>query len=170
MEADLAVAGGALVEQIAGFLAGGGESAAESDKVAKLAQKLGQLRSFLAVFPQECVANLHLLGQPNTFSAEAVTLLGVAMEGCLLLQTAPLPALDGAAACLPAPGNTGSWECHAPGAAASATACQAAALSSGSGAACRYAPRTGLRALCLSDPADSPQPAPTAGSQPASAE
>jgi hypothetical protein len=43
---------------------------------AKLAQKLGQLQPFLAFsslfFPQECVANLHLVGQPNTFLAQAV--------------------------------------------------------------------------------------------------
>jgi hypothetical protein len=40
-----------------------------SKKDAKLAQKLGQLQPFIAVFPQECMANLHLLGQPNTFLA-----------------------------------------------------------------------------------------------------
>ena len=40
-----------------------------SEKDAELAQKLGQLQPFLAVFSQECMANLHLLGQPNTFRA-----------------------------------------------------------------------------------------------------
>ena len=40
-----------------------------SEKDAKLAQKLGQLQPFVAVFLQECMANLHLLGQPNTFLA-----------------------------------------------------------------------------------------------------
>jgi hypothetical protein len=50
MEADLAVAGGALVEQIAGFLAGGGESAAESEKVAKLAQ-VGPTSVFSSCIP-----------------------------------------------------------------------------------------------------------------------
>ena len=38
-----------------------------SEKDAKLAQNLGQLQRFIAVLPQECMANLHLLGQPNTF-------------------------------------------------------------------------------------------------------
>ena len=40
-----------------------------SEKDAKLAQKLGQLQPFIAVFPQECMRHLHLLGQPNTFFA-----------------------------------------------------------------------------------------------------
>ena len=44
---------------------------ATSEKVAKLAQKLGQLQPFIAVFPQKCMANLHLLGQPNTVLAAA---------------------------------------------------------------------------------------------------
>ena len=46
---------------------GGGHGASEKD--VKLAQKLGQLQPFIAVFPQECMANLRLLGQPNTFLA-----------------------------------------------------------------------------------------------------
>jgi hypothetical protein len=40
-----------------------------SEKYAKLAQKLGKLQSFIAVFPQKCMANLYILGQPNTFLA-----------------------------------------------------------------------------------------------------
>ena len=36
-----------------------------------LAQKLGQLQLFLAVFEQECVGQLGFLGQPNTFLAPA---------------------------------------------------------------------------------------------------
>jgi hypothetical protein len=40
-----------------------------SEKDAKLAQKLGQLQPFPALFPRECMANLHILGQPNTFLA-----------------------------------------------------------------------------------------------------
>ena len=35
-----------------------------------MAQKLAQLQPFIAVFPQECVANLHDLGQPNTLLAQ----------------------------------------------------------------------------------------------------
>jgi hypothetical protein len=42
-----------------------------SEKDTKLAQKLGQLQPFIAVFPQESWANLHCLGQPNTFLALA---------------------------------------------------------------------------------------------------
>ena len=42
-----------------------------SEKDAKLAQKLGQLQSFIAVFPQECNGQLASLGQPNTFLAKA---------------------------------------------------------------------------------------------------
>jgi hypothetical protein len=38
-------------------------------KDAKVARKLGQLQSFLAVFPRNACANLHLLGQPNSFVA-----------------------------------------------------------------------------------------------------
>ena len=48
-----------------------------SEKYAKFAQKLGQLQSIVAVFPQpryrNARANLHSLGQHNTFLA-AVTL------------------------------------------------------------------------------------------------
>jgi hypothetical protein len=43
-----------------------------SEKDAKLAQKLGQLQPFIAVFPQRyrtAWTNLHILGQPNTFLA-----------------------------------------------------------------------------------------------------
>ena len=40
-----------------------------SEKDTKFAQKLGQLQPFLAAFPQECRANLHRLGQPDTFLA-----------------------------------------------------------------------------------------------------
>ena len=44
----------------------------KSEKDTELDQKLGQLQSFIAVFPQEYAwANLHLLGQPNTFLARA---------------------------------------------------------------------------------------------------
>ena len=48
-----------------------------SEKDAKLAQKLGQLQHFIAVFPWELYshgntwANLHILGQPNTLLARA---------------------------------------------------------------------------------------------------
>ena len=45
--------------------------APRSEKDAKLAQKLGQLQPFIAVLPQECMANLHLLRHPNTFLATA---------------------------------------------------------------------------------------------------
>jgi hypothetical protein len=34
-----------------------------------LAQKLGQLQPFIAVFPNKCMANLHLLGRPDTLLA-----------------------------------------------------------------------------------------------------
>jgi hypothetical protein len=44
-----------------------------SEQDAKLAQKLGQLQPFIAVFPQECWANLQLLGQPNTLLAISCT-------------------------------------------------------------------------------------------------
>ena len=40
-----------------------------SEKDAKLAQQLGQLQPFTAVFPQEAWANWHILGQANTFLA-----------------------------------------------------------------------------------------------------
>ena len=40
-----------------------------SEKDAKLAQKLGQLQPFIAVYPQESMGQLDLLGQPNTFLA-----------------------------------------------------------------------------------------------------
>jgi hypothetical protein len=40
-----------------------------SDKHTKLAQKLGQLQHFLAVFPQKCMDKLAYFGQPNTFLA-----------------------------------------------------------------------------------------------------
>ena len=45
----------------------------ESERDAKLSQKLGRLQPFIAVFAQECMGlgNLHLLGQPNTFLGEA---------------------------------------------------------------------------------------------------
>ena len=43
-----------------------------SEKATKLAQKLGQLQPFVAVFLQECMANLHLFGQPNSFLAPAL--------------------------------------------------------------------------------------------------
>ena len=45
-----------------------------SEKDTKVAQKLGQLQPFTAVFPQEYSrmwANVHLLGQPNSFLARA---------------------------------------------------------------------------------------------------
>ena len=40
-----------------------------SEKDTKLAQKLGQLEPFIAVFPQECMGQLAYFGQPNTFLA-----------------------------------------------------------------------------------------------------
>ena len=43
--------------------------AGTSEKDAKLVQKLGQPQPLLAVLPQECMAILHPLGQPNTFLA-----------------------------------------------------------------------------------------------------
>ena len=43
-----------------------------SKRDAKLAQKLGRLQPFIAVLPQECMANLHLLGQPDTLLAPVV--------------------------------------------------------------------------------------------------
>ena len=42
----------------------------ESEKDAKLAQKLGQLQPFLVYYHRNARAHLHLLGQPNTFLAE----------------------------------------------------------------------------------------------------
>jgi hypothetical protein len=63
---------------------------AASEKDTKLAQKLGQLKPFLAAFPEECMgqlqpfiavfspecmANLHLLGQPNTFPAAVMIVI-----------------------------------------------------------------------------------------------
>ena len=56
-------------------MAGGRAELGASEKDAKLAQKLGQLQPFVAVFLQECMANLHLLGQPNSFFAAAPALL-----------------------------------------------------------------------------------------------
>ena len=47
-----------------------GHGRRQSEKDVKLAQKLGQLQPCIAVFPQECTADLHLLGQPNTFLAQ----------------------------------------------------------------------------------------------------
>jgi hypothetical protein len=38
-----------------------------------LAQKLGQLQTFAAVFPQERRVNLHLLGRPTTFLARVTS-------------------------------------------------------------------------------------------------
>jgi hypothetical protein len=35
-----------------------------------LAQKLGQLQPFVAVFPQECMADSHRLGRPDARLAE----------------------------------------------------------------------------------------------------
>ena len=45
------------------------ESNAIREKDAELAQKMGQLQPFVAVFPQACMhgANSHILGQPDTF-------------------------------------------------------------------------------------------------------
>jgi hypothetical protein len=40
-----------------------------SEKDVKLAQKLGQLQSFTADSHRNAWANLHILGQPNTFLA-----------------------------------------------------------------------------------------------------
>ena len=44
-----------------------------SEQDAKLAQKLGQLQTFLAVSPQERRVNLHLLGLPTTFLARVTS-------------------------------------------------------------------------------------------------
>jgi hypothetical protein len=54
-----------------------------SEKDAKLAQKLGQLQPFIAVFRQECIAwaNLYILGQPNTFLAAGASRPGGLPEG-----------------------------------------------------------------------------------------
>ena len=46
-------------------------AAATSENDAKLAQKLRQIQPFIAVFSPECMANLHILGQPNSFLATA---------------------------------------------------------------------------------------------------
>jgi hypothetical protein len=40
------------------------------EKGATLVQKLGQLRPLIAVFPQECMAKSHLLGQHDTCLAK----------------------------------------------------------------------------------------------------
>jgi hypothetical protein len=56
---------------------------AAGEKAAASAQKLGQLQPFVAVFPQECMANLHILGQPNTFLA-ADAAHGQPAKGCVL--------------------------------------------------------------------------------------
>ena len=45
------------------------------EKDATLAQKLGQLQPFVAVFPQECTGQLASLGQPNTFLAFVITIV-----------------------------------------------------------------------------------------------
>jgi hypothetical protein len=45
------------------------DGAALSEKEAKLAQKLGQLQHFIAIFPSNAWADCHLLGQPDTFFA-----------------------------------------------------------------------------------------------------
>jgi hypothetical protein len=42
---------------------------AAGEKDAKLAQKLGQLQPFIAVYPQECMGQLASFDQPNTFLA-----------------------------------------------------------------------------------------------------
>ena len=44
-------------------------SATESEKDADLVQKLGLLQPFIAVFPQDHMANSHLLDQPSAFLA-----------------------------------------------------------------------------------------------------
>jgi hypothetical protein len=58
----------------------------QSEKDAKLAQKLGQLQRFIAVSPQECTANLYLLGQPNAVQRTADPLLFVFREFSLRKQ------------------------------------------------------------------------------------
>ena len=50
------------------LLSGAGGGASEKD--AKLAQKLGQLQSFLSGYHRNVWANTHLLGQPNAFLAQ----------------------------------------------------------------------------------------------------
>ena len=42
----------------------------KGEKDAKLAQKMGQLQPFITVFSRENMANLHLLGQPDTSLAK----------------------------------------------------------------------------------------------------
>jgi hypothetical protein len=44
-------------------------SATESEKDVDLVQKWGLLQPFIAVFPQDRMANLHLLDQPSAFLA-----------------------------------------------------------------------------------------------------
>jgi hypothetical protein len=59
----------------------------KSEKDAELAQKLGQLQPFIAVFPQQRTGQLaSSLGQPNTFPAPAVLcgVLGLRMTEDLL--------------------------------------------------------------------------------------
>ena len=49
-----------------------GSAEQQGEKAAKLAQKLDQLQPFIAVFPQECMGQLALLGQPHTSLAQGV--------------------------------------------------------------------------------------------------
>jgi hypothetical protein len=65
-------------------VAGGCASANSSYKDAKLAQKLSQLQPLTAVFhfSPECMANLHLPDQPNTFLAsDGMRHPGVIVDG-----------------------------------------------------------------------------------------
>ena len=69
----------------------------KSEKGAKLAQKLGQLQPFIALFSQEYNhGSLHLVGQPNTFVARShgkdMEIFGCAGDfGCLGCLDCPGP-------------------------------------------------------------------------------
>jgi hypothetical protein len=70
------VAGGPHVEAIPGAAH---RAAGETD--AKLAQKLGELQAFMAVFPQECMGRLAPFANLTPFSLQWAELYGHAKVG-----------------------------------------------------------------------------------------
>jgi hypothetical protein len=49
----------------------------QSEQDAKLAQKLGQLQPFIALFPHKCMGQLYLLDQPDSFLAQGRRALSI---------------------------------------------------------------------------------------------